>query len=464
MDRLRRLRDEWRPSEVTGGLPTSPLLILFGLNAVDELDRTAFAVLLPEIRDHFGLGDQGILTVLAATTVVILLLEIPLAHLADRASRVRIATYGAAAWALFAFGTGLATSIAALIVMRIGAGIGRSVVTPTHNSLLTDWYPPERRVKVFGFHRLANSTGQIAGPLVAGGLAVVFGWRLPFLVMAVPTLLLVVAASRLTEPRRGAHDGAAADDDEGHLRFRDAMRLLASIPTLRRIWMAIPFLAVLLFAVPNLLSLIYEDVFGLSELERGIIAAAAEPAQIVGVLLAMPYATRLVARDPAALLRFIAVAGVACGGCIAVLAFAPNVAVAVAMHMAVAGTVGVLAPAVFALLSLVLPSRARSLGFTVLSVFGIPGIVVVLPLIGWLSDAHGLPAAVLLLVPVTLCAGFTMASAKSTVAADVAANRAAGTDPTDPVPMLLVEDVPAVEPVVPAPTDGPEDAGTEQGA
>ncbi len=32
---------------ITGGAAVFPLVVLFGLNAVDELDRTAFAVLLP---------------------------------------------------------------------------------------------------------------------------------------------------------------------------------------------------------------------------------------------------------------------------------------------------------------------------------------------------------------------------------------------------------------------------------
>ncbi len=456
MGRIRRLIEEWRPGAITGGEATFPLLVLFGLNAVDELDRVAFAVLLPEIRDHFGLGDQGILTVLAATTVVILLLEIPLAHVADRRSRVRIATYGAATWALFAFGTGLAFSVLTLIVMRIGSGIGRSVVTPTHNSLLSDYYAPEHRVKVFGFHRLANSTGQILGPIVAGALAVAFGWRLPFIVMAVPTLLLVLAATRLEEPERGGKDGTTST--EPHLSFREAIRLLAAIPTLRRIWLAVPFLAVLLFALPNLLSLIYEDLFGLSELERGIVTAAAEPAQIVGVLVAMPFATRLVNRNPGALLNFITFAGIACGGFIAVLAYAPNVGVAIAMHLCVAATVGILSPAVFALLSLVLPSRARSLGFTILSVFGIPGIVVVLPTIGYLSDNYGLSTAVLVMVPITLLAGFLLSRAKVTVADDVAANRGAGPAgevlPTD----LLMPEVPADPPG--APTSPRPDAPT----
>src|SRR5687768_2874922 len=116
---LRRWRDEWRPSAVTLGAPVFPLVVLFGLNAVDELDRTAFAVLLPDIRDHFGLADAQALALVWATTVAVLLIEIPLSFYSDRRDRVRIATVGAAICALFSVGTGLAASVAMLVAMRI---------------------------------------------------------------------------------------------------------------------------------------------------------------------------------------------------------------------------------------------------------------------------------------------------------------------------------------------------------
>ena len=171
---LRRWVDEWRPSAVTLGAPTFPLIVLFGLNAVDELDRAAFAVLLPDIRDHFDLSNAGALRLVALTTIAVLLIEIPLSFYCDRGNRVRIATIGATVWALFSFGTGGAIvvgSLGMLIVMRIGAGIGRAVVTPTHSSLLSDYYEPAARVKVFSAHRQANSVGQILGPLLAGVIA-----------------------------------------------------------------------------------------------------------------------------------------------------------------------------------------------------------------------------------------------------------------------------------------------------
>ena len=205
---LRQLRDEWRPSAITLGAPVFPLAVLFGLNAVDELDRTAFAVLLPDIRDHFGLSDSGALALVAASTIAVLFIEIPLSFYCDRRNRVRIATTGAALWALFSVGTGLAMSVVMLFVMRVGAGAGRAVVTPTHSSLLSDYYEPAARVKVFSAHRQANSVGQIAGPLFAGLLAYSFGWRSPFILFGLPTLVFVVlafgCANRCVAPTSGA--------------------------------------------------------------------------------------------------------------------------------------------------------------------------------------------------------------------------------------------------------------------
>ncbi|MCB1039750.1 MAG: hypothetical protein KDA94_09520, partial [Acidimicrobiales bacterium] len=61
-----------------------PLMILFGLNMADELDRSAYFVLLPDIRDSLGLTNSGILGVVTAAGAVALLLTVPIAHFADR--------------------------------------------------------------------------------------------------------------------------------------------------------------------------------------------------------------------------------------------------------------------------------------------------------------------------------------------------------------------------------------------
>lgn len=429
--RLRQIRDEWRPSRIAAGLPTFPLLVLFGLNAVDELDRTAFSVLLPDIRDHFGLSDSGALGIVAATTVAVLLLEVPLSFYCDRHNRVKIATVGAGLWALFSVGTGTAISVVMLVGMRIGAGSGRAVVTPTHSSLLSDWYPPETRVKVFGFHRLANSVGQILGPLTAGVLAYYFGWRTPFFLFAVPTAIFVILARRLKEPPRGYYERLAAGGseeaaalEESHETAWSTMRVLARVRTLRRIWSAVPFLGVALFGIPNLLALLYKDVFDINSAGRGAIAAGVEPLQILGVLIGLPIVARATARQPQFLPRFIALVGVVDGILLVGLAYAPNVWVAIAIHSILATTIGTLAPAFAAMISLISPPRCRSAAFSTISVFAIPGIAVFLPLIGRISDAIGIQASMLMMVPVSLAAGFLLASSAPFVEADIDAVRA----------------------------------------
>ena len=418
--RAGRLAREWSPAAVTLGAPAAPLLVLTGLNAVDELDRAAFAVLLPDIRDHFGMSDATALALMAATTVAVVLVEIPLSFAADRRSRVRIATWGAAVWALFSIGTGLAVSAATLLAMRIGAGGGKSVVTPTHSSLLADYYPPAARVKVFSVHRLASSVGQIAGPLLAGVLASLLGWRFPFLAFALPTLVLVVLAARLSEPARGGSErGAPAIDGDAPLAGAGpgaTVRLLASVPTIRRLWLAAPFLGIALLGVPSLLSLVYDDVFGLTAAQRGAVAAAIEPLQIVGVVVAMPVVGRIAADRPGFLLRFLAGVGVADGLLVVLLAHAPSLAVAVVLHAVLAASVGTLAPAFLALVSLVAPPQARSVAFTSMSVAAIPGVAVLLPAIGAFSDALGTRASMVAMLPVSIVASLLLARAARVVA------------------------------------------------
>ena len=79
---------------ITGGAAIYPILVLFGLNVVDELDRTAFGVLVPNIRDAFGLNLTGLLALVGAVSVVALALQIPIASLSDRHNRVLITWVG----------------------------------------------------------------------------------------------------------------------------------------------------------------------------------------------------------------------------------------------------------------------------------------------------------------------------------------------------------------------------------
>jgi hypothetical protein len=57
-------------------------------------------------------------------------------------------------------------------------------------------------------------------------------------------------------------------------------------------------------------------------------------------------------------------------------------------------------------------------------VFAVPGIAVFLPLIGAISDTHGVQASMLVMVPIALAAGFILSTAADLVLPDIAASHA----------------------------------------
>jgi ABC-type branched-subunit amino acid transport system ATPase component/MFS family permease len=412
---------------ITGGAAVYPILVLFGLNAVDELDRTAFGVLVPNIRDAFGLNLTGLLALVGAVSVVALALQIPIASLSDRHNRVFITWVGALAWAFFSLLTGLAWSVIVLGIARAGSGIGKAVVDPTHNSLIADYYDIPSRPRVYSFHRAANAVGAIIGPLTAGIIAYRWGWRWPFIIFTFPTLIFVVLAWRLREPKRGVFErraaGAseeAAQTEEARPSFAESWRIVWKINSLRRIWYALPFLAVSLIGFSVLSALLYEQIFHLDERARGVIAACVEPAQLIGLIVGARIATRVMAKGGAeAILGFLSkVAFVICVGLI-VFALAPYLWVTIVVNFVITGMGAILAPGIFAALSLAIPPRARSMGFSVASLWIIPGLAI-LPIIGYIGDHAGLRAGMLLMTPVFLVGGLILGTTKNTINSDIA--------------------------------------------
>ncbi|MFM7060874.1 MAG: MFS transporter [Actinomycetes bacterium] len=409
----------------TGGAPLYPLVILTGLLAVDELDRAAFAILLPEIREAFGLNLSAVLGVVALASVVALLIQVPIAFWSDRLPRTKIALLGAVVWMTFTGLTGAAMSVLFLSIARAGSGLGKAVVDPTHGSLLSDYYDIPHRPRVFSIHRAGSVIGLTIGPLAAGLIAYWTNWRVPFFVFVIPTLIFVILGLRLREPKRGVWEKRAAGAEEDAVEtedlppsFAESWRIVWQVGTLRRIFYALPFLAVALVGLASLTSLHYSQTFGLDERARGIVAACVEPAALFGLFAGIPIATRLLRRDPGLVLKFIAVVNTIVAIAWIGFALAPNVGIAIGIAALTIALISITGPGVGASLSLATPPKVRSFGYAVAALWILPGLVV-LPIIGQIADRHGVRVGLLVLTPVFLVGSLILASAGTQVADDL---------------------------------------------
>ncbi len=187
---------------------------------------------------------------------------------------------------------------------------------------------------------------------------------------------------------------------------------------LRRIFIALPFLAAAIAGFTSLASLQYQETFHLDAVQRAYLIAPIQLFDLLGLAVGAVIATRLARRGIGLVFRMLAVASMV-AACFAVLfALAPNVPLAFIGNAGIDASLAIVGPGVLASLSLAIPARVRSVGFSIGALFVLPGFLV-LPAVGALGDAVGFRYGLLILVPIFVIGGLIVASAGSLIERDV---------------------------------------------
>ena len=419
--RGRRFRQELE--RVTGGLPPRPLLVLFLLFFFDEFDTAAFNVLAPNIKEAFDLTTREFGLIVIVNLTIVLAVAVPLGHLADRVKRNRFTALLGFTAGVFSLLTGFATAVAALVVVRLGNGVGRLADDTVHPSLLSDWYRPEDRPRVFAFHRSALYVAIIIGSAVAGTVSALFGWRVAFAILVVPIVLTSIVAGRLPEPRRGATDDPDAATEVEHeepVPLREAARTLLAVRTLKRQYWAWVFIGAGVVPLGYLVPLYLEEVYGLGDFPRGVIVASNAAATFAGVLLAGRWTPQWMARHLGEPLRRAGLALIALGVGLALVGAAPWLALSIPLGWAASFAAGAFYPPFLTVQAMVSPARVRTLSFSFGALFLVVGVWALYFLTGVsdVADDHGYRWALVTLLPFWVIGGIVLRSASRFVPID----------------------------------------------
>ncbi len=215
------------------------LVLVYVLNFVD---RQIISILANDIKRDLDLTDAD-LGFLYGTAfgVFYSLFGIPLGKLADSWNRTRLLTFGLGLWSIMTAVSGFAKNGTMLAGARIGVGIGEATASPSAYSLLSDWFPKEKRATALAIYSSGLYLGGGLSLLIGGqiverwnvafpdrsgplGLA---GWQAAFLAVGIPGLLLALWVSTLREPIRGQADGIVTPPAERP--FGDFLDVLATI-------------------------------------------------------------------------------------------------------------------------------------------------------------------------------------------------------------------------------------------
>ncbi len=194
--------------------PWLALTILTGIATVGFIDRIVVNVLVEPLKAEFGLSDTqiGLLTGVAFA-VLNVGLGVFVARIAERRRRLTLITAGTIAWSIATALCGAAGNWVQLLFARIGVGVGEAVGLPANQSVVADYFPPERRATAMSILLLAPPIGAFIGAAGGAMVAQAFGWRAAFVAAAIPGVIFALLAYLfVAEPPRGRHDrGDAAD-------------------------------------------------------------------------------------------------------------------------------------------------------------------------------------------------------------------------------------------------------------
>jgi branched-chain amino acid transport system ATP-binding protein len=407
---------------ISGGESAFPLSVLFLLFFFDEFDTGAFNVLAPNIKRSFGLTDREFGLVVVVNLAIVLVLAIPAGHLGDRVRRVFFVVVGAVIAGTFSFLTGVVTTMTLLVIVRIMNGVGRLANDAIHTSLLTDYYEPFHRPRVFATHRNAQQLGAVFGSAIAGLMAYVVGWRGTFMILLVPIMITAFAATKLREPERGESDRRASGGVLPHvtpLPFRAAVRVLLGARTLRRAYWGVIIIGGGIVPLAVLLPLYLDRVFHLNEAGRGIIVSANALATFAGIQNAGKWTQGWLAKELGEPVRKCAWLLMLVGVELALVAASPSLWFFVPIGLVTSFTTGIFLPPLLTVTALVAPARVRSLGFSFFSIFVVIGAAIFFasPL-GSLSDTHGIRWGLASSAPFWFFAGVIIKSAAQFVTDD----------------------------------------------
>ena len=158
------------------------------------VDRQILSILLPSIKQELALPDTY-LGLLSGTAFGIFYatLGVPIARLADRFSRKWVMTTCLVLWSAFTAACGTAAGFGSLLACRIGVGVGEAGGSPPAHSLISDYFPPEKRATALAVFSLGVPFGILVGFMAGGWLDQTLGWRNAFAVVGAPGLLLAAA-------------------------------------------------------------------------------------------------------------------------------------------------------------------------------------------------------------------------------------------------------------------------------
>ena len=167
--------------------------LMFLAGMINYLDRSALGVAAPLIRQDLHLDAAQLGIVFSSFSFGYALFCFVGGYASDRFGPRHVLGVSMIVWSFFCGLTAIAWGVGSLLVLRVLFGMGEGPIGSTFNKTVRNWFPHGQQASAVSIANAGTPLGAaISGPIV-GLLALNFGWRLAFIIIAVIGIIWVVA-------------------------------------------------------------------------------------------------------------------------------------------------------------------------------------------------------------------------------------------------------------------------------
>jgi MFS family permease len=177
----------------------------------DYVDRQVIVSMFPFLKAEWNLSDKELGLLVSVISITVAVFGIPVAWIADRASRVKSIVVMAVVWSLACISCMFAQSYTQLLAARAVVGLGEAGYGSVGAAMVAAHFPQRMRGGLLGGFFASASVGSVLGVILGGVIAARFGWQAAFGVVGIPGLVIALLYLFVRDYRTVATDVAAAD-------------------------------------------------------------------------------------------------------------------------------------------------------------------------------------------------------------------------------------------------------------
>jgi MFS family permease len=190
------------------------VFVFFCFVLLHQADKLLIGPLTTPIMETFGINEAQMGAVSSLAVIVAALLYPVWGYLYDRYARAKLLALASFIWGSTTWLNALAPNYPTFLATRASTGIDDSSY-PGLYSLLSDYFGPKMRGKVYGLIEIAQPLGFMLGTVLATMLGTNLGWRNVFLITGSAGIAVAVLIFfSVREPRRGQSEPEMAGAEQ----------------------------------------------------------------------------------------------------------------------------------------------------------------------------------------------------------------------------------------------------------